>query len=116
MQALPGAQIEKEADELRLTIAEPRGWRSAQQATARVLKGWQEEAADVGDERRTWHWLLEADTDADGYDHTGERLSMWGFLRVGLDRSNPGEDAKSEDVDLNGFGLRIWGQESGTKR
>ena len=116
LQALPGAQIEKEADEIRLTLVEPRGWRAAQQALARVLKGWQEEATDVGDERRTWHWLLEADTDGDGFDHTGERLSMWGFLRMSLERGSPGESVKGEEVDLNGLGLRIWGQESGTKR
>ena len=34
-----------------------------------MLKGWQEEA-ETGSEKRTWRWLLEGDTDADGYDHT----------------------------------------------
>ena len=83
--------------------------RAALQAVARVLKGWQEEA-DPGSERRSWRWLLEGDTDADGYDHTSEPVSLWGFLRVSLERGGPGEPNKGEDVDLEGFGLQVWGE------
>ena len=103
------AEVERLADEHRLKIADPRIFKSALQTVARVLKGWQEEA-DPGSERRTWRWLLEGDVDADGYDHTGEPTSLWGFLRVSLERGGPGEPDKGEDIDLEGFGLRIWGE------
>jgi hypothetical protein len=29
---------------------------------------------------------------------------------VSLERGGPGEADKGEDVDLQGFGLRIWGE------
>jgi hypothetical protein len=106
---LPRTQAETGPDEWRIYLRDPKTWRSAVQAVARVLKGWQEEA-DPGSERRTWRWLLEADTDADGYDHAGEPLSLWGFLRVSLERGGPSEDEKGEDIDLQGFGLRILGE------
>ena len=109
---VPRVELEKGPDEWRLHLADPKAWRAAVQAVARVLKGWQEEA-DPGSERRTWRWLLEADTDANGYDHSGESLTLWGFLRVSLDRGSPGEPDKGEDVDLQGFGLRIWPAEGG---
>ena len=104
---LPRVQGEEDADEWRLRVSDPKTWRAALQAVTRVLKGWEEDA-DPGSERRTWRWLLEADTDANGYDHSGEPLTLWGFLRVSLDRGSPGEPDKGEDVDLQGFGLRIW--------
>jgi len=53
-------------DELRLKVTEPKVFRNAIQAVARVLKGWQEEA-DPGRERRAWWWLVEGDSNADGY-------------------------------------------------
>src|SRR5262249_19353807 len=98
---------EQGADELRLHVTEPKAWKASLQAIARVLKGWQEEA-DPGSDRRGWRWLLEGDTDADGYDHTGDHASVWGFLRLSLDRGEPGEPEKGEDIDLEGFGVRIW--------
>ncbi|MBV9124266.1 MAG: hypothetical protein JO112_12985, partial [Planctomycetes bacterium] len=98
---------EEGSEERRIQVNDPKIWRSALQAVERVLKGWQEEA-EPGSERRSWRWLLEADTDADGYDHTGEAVSLWGFLRVSVDRGGPGEPEKGEDIDLEGFGLRIW--------
>jgi len=100
---------EKGPDEVQLEITDPKIWRSALQAVARVLKGWQEDA-EPGTERRSWRWLLEADTDDHGYDHNGEVVSLLGFLRVSLDRENPGEPAKGEDIDLEGFSVRIWPQ------
>jgi hypothetical protein len=109
VRALPRIEVEKGPDELRLQIRDPKTWRSALQAVARVLKGWQEEA-DPGSERRTWRWLLEGDTDADGYDHTGEPFSVWGFLRVTLEQGGLEEGAKTEDIDLQGFSLRIVGE------
>jgi hypothetical protein len=109
IRALPRTESEVGPDEWRIHIADPKTWRAAVQAAARVLKGWQEEA-DPGSERRTWRWLLEADTDSDGYDHNGEPLSLWGFLRISLERGGPGDPDKGEDIDLQGFGLRIWGE------
>ena len=41
---------------------------------------------------------------------TGEPFSAWGFLRVSLDRGGLGEGEKGEDIDLDGFGMRIWGE------
>ncbi len=103
---VPGAHLEKDPDEWRLSVDDTRKARQAFQAAERVLKGWQEEA-DPGSERRFWRWMLEADTDANGYDHTGEAASLWGFLRVSLDRGGVGEGEKAEDVDLDGFGFEI---------
>ena len=108
VRALPRADAEKDADEWTLLVADPKTWRAAVQAVTRVLKGWQEEA-DPGSERRSWRWLLEADTDADGYDHNREPTSLWGFLRLGLERGGPGEPDKGEDLDLEGFGLQVHG-------
>ena len=108
VKSLPHVRHEELADEVLAHVTEPRPWKAALNATARVLKGWQEEA-DPGSERRSWRWLLEADTDADGYDHTGEQACLWGFLRVSLDRGGPGEPDKGEDLDLEGFGVQIWG-------
>jgi hypothetical protein len=104
---LPGAEVEKDADERRVTLTDPKPWRLALQAVARVMKGWQEDA-ESGTEKRLWRWLLEADTDCNGYEHGGERASLWAFLRVTLDRGSPGEEEKGEEIDLNDFGLRIW--------
>lgn len=117
-EAVGGVQrvvVENGPDERRIRIADPKAWKAALQAVARVLKGWQEEA-DPGSERRTWRWLLEADTDADGYEHTGEPTSMWGFIRVSLDRGGPADPEKGEDLDLEGFGVRIWGEATVDKR
>ena len=74
----------------------------------RVLKGWQEEASDAGTDRRSWRWMVEADSDAHGYDHAGEKACIWAFLRLSLDRGNPSEPERGEDIDLNGFGFRVW--------
>jgi hypothetical protein len=102
---------EEGPDELRLDVGDPKTWRAAIVAAARVLKGWQEEAGPGSGEKRTWRWLIEGDADNDGYDHSGEPTTLWGFLRVSVDRGGPGEEEKGEDIDLNGFGLRIWGGE-----
>jgi hypothetical protein len=112
VRALPRVLLEEGPDEIRLHLDDPKTCRAALQAVARVLKGWQEEA-DPGSERRRWRWLLEGDTDADGYDHTGEPVSLWGFLRVSLERGGPGDTDKGEDIDLEGFGLQVWGERAG---
>jgi hypothetical protein len=108
---IPRVVVEEAQEEVRITITDPKTWRFALQSVARVLKGWQEDA-DPGSERRSWRWLLEGDSDADGYDHNGERCSLWAFLRLGVEQGGLGED-KGEDVDLNDFGVRIWAEESG---
>jgi hypothetical protein len=106
---LPRVEGEAGPDELTLHVRDPKTCRAAIQAVARVLKGWQEEA-DPGSERRSWRWLLEGDSDADGYDHNGEPTSLWGIVRVSLERGGPGEPDKGEDIDLEGFGMRILGE------
>jgi len=110
LRQIPNVEMEKEAEELRVNMTDPKSWKAAVQAIARVLKGWQEEA-DSGAERRGWRWMVEADVDFNGYDHAGERASLWAFLRLSLERGNPGEELKGEDLDLNDFGLRIWPQD-----
>jgi hypothetical protein len=107
VQSIPGLATTREADECRIEITQPKAWRAALQAIARVLKGWQEEA-DQGVERRSWRWLIEADIDANGYDHNGEKSSLWAILRLSVDRGGPTEPDKGEDIDMEGFGLRIW--------
>ena len=107
---LPSVEMEKKGDEVRATITDAKAWRASLQAISRILKGWQEEA-ESGAERRTWRWLLEADVDFSGYDHAGDRASLWGFLRLSMDRGTQGMDEKGEDIDLNDFGLQIWPEE-----
>jgi hypothetical protein len=110
IRGVPNASLEQAPDELRVHVTDPKAWKAAVQSASRVLKGWQEEAADAGkDERRSWRWLLEADVDASGYDMQGEKASFWGFVRLSLDRGGPGENEKGEDIDLNGFGVQVWG-------
>jgi hypothetical protein len=106
-----GLRLVQGPDEIRLDLTEAKQWRQAVTSVARVMKGWQEEA-EPGNEKRSWRWLLECDTDSDGYDHNGERAAVWGFLRVGLDRGNPAEGEKGEDFDLDNFGFRILPVES----
>ena len=113
IRAVPGVTREETPDELRIHIEEAKGWRAAVQNVSRVLKGWQEEAADVGkDERRSWRWLVEADVDANGYDMAGEKASFWAYLRLSVDRGGPGEAEKGEDIDLNGFGVQVLGEKA----
>ena len=111
IKGVPGAQQEPGPDELRVHVTDAKGWKQALQNISRVLKGWQEEAADSGTDRRSWRWLIEADTDATGYDMNGERASFWAYVRLSLDRGGPGEPEKGEDIDLNGFGVCVWGHE-----
>ena len=111
LKALPRVAVEEDPDEWRLHVADPKVARSALQTVERVLKGWQEEG-DPASERSAWRWLLEADTDDHGYDHAGELAGLWAFLRLSVDRGNVEEGDKAEDIDLNGFGLRIWGTPS----
>jgi hypothetical protein len=108
---VPRVELEKDSDEWRLLAADPKTCRAAVQAVTRVLKGWQEEA-DPHSERRSWRWLVEGDTDAHGYDHTGEVASVWLLVRVSLDRGAAGEPEKGEDVDLEDFSVRLWPNEN----
>jgi hypothetical protein len=109
VRGLPRVELQQDPDEWRIEVNDPKTWRAALLAASRILKGWQEEA-DPGGEKRSWRWLLEGDSDADGYDHAGEPTTLWGFLRLSLDRGGPGETDKGEDIDLGGFGFRVWGQ------
>lgn len=112
VKSVAGAEFEAAPDELRANVSDPKGWKQALQAVSRVLKGWQEEAADAGPDRRSWRWLIEADVDPSGYDLNGEKASFWAYVRLGLDRGNPGEPEKGEDIDLNGFGVCVWGSQA----
>ena len=113
LKALPNVTLETAPDEVRLHITEHKAWRVAVQNLSRVLKGWQEEATDgATDERRSWRWLLEADVDATGYDMTGEKASIWAYVRLSVDRGGPGEAEKGEDIDLNGFGVQVLGEKA----
>lgn len=105
--SLSGVAVEKEADEIRVQIRDAKTWKQATHHIVRVLKGWQEEA-EQGRERRAWHWLLEGDTDDHGYDHAGETACLWAFLQLGLERGSVEDPEKTETVDLNGIGVRIW--------
>ncbi len=107
IKGLPQVEMEKGPDEWRLLVPDAKAWRAAVQAVSRVLKGWQEEA-DPGSERRTWRWLVEGDTDAHGYEQTGDPASIWLLIRVSLERGTPGEPEKGEDIDLEGFSVRVW--------
>jgi hypothetical protein len=110
VRSLAGVEFEQGPDELQIHLEEPGLWKQAMQNMARVLKGWQEEASDVGVEKRGWRWLVEADTDASGYDTQNEKTCFWAFVRLSLDRGSPSDSDKGEDVDLNGFGICIRGQ------
>lgn len=108
IKVLPNVEFEKVPDELRLHITEAKAYRTAIQMAERVLKGWQEEASDAGTDRRVWRWMIEADSDGHGYDHAGEKACIWAFLRLSLERGSPSEPERGEDIDLNGFGFRVW--------
>ncbi|MFI5382419.1 MAG: hypothetical protein ACHRHE_24240 [Tepidisphaerales bacterium] len=110
IKGLPRVEFEQGPDEWRLIVADPKSWRAAVQAVARVLKGWQEEA-DPGSERRNWRWLVEGDTDAHGYEQTGDPASIWLLIRLSLERGTPGEPEKGEDIDLEGFTVRLAANE-----
>ena len=77
IRSLPQTRFDPQFDELRVHVADPKTWKTALTTTERILKGWQEEASDGdGTERRIWRWLLEADTDGDGYDHNSDRKGL----------------------------------------
>jgi hypothetical protein len=111
--ATPHATLEKLPDEVRLDVTDAKSWKTALTAVERVLKGWQEEGVEAGNEKRSWRWLLEGDVDANGFDHKGEHSAFWLFLRLAIDHGGPGEADKGEDVDLNNFGVCVWGIEEG---
>ena len=110
LKAVPGATLEPGPDELKLNILDAKAWKVSVQHISRVMKGWQEEASDAGrEERRAWRWLLEADVDSAGFDMQGEKTSFWSYLRLSIDRGGPNDAEKGEDIDLNGFGVQVWG-------
>jgi hypothetical protein len=105
---LKGVHLEQQPDELRVQIADAATLAQALQKMSRLLKGWQEEVAGAGQERRVYRWLIEGDTDEDGFDHAGEVSSIWIYLRAGLDRGDLDDSEPSEWIDLIGFGFRLW--------
>jgi len=107
LRSLAAGDETADTDEIRWTMPDAKFWPKIMQNCTRILKGWQEDAAPGGTEKRSWRWLLEADADFDGYDHAGEKAGMWGFLRVSVDRGTLGDVEKGEDIDLNAFGFQI---------
>lgn len=105
---LPTVTPEQDFDELRTVISDNKTWKTALNAMVRVLKGWQEESDQR--EKRAWRWLLEGDTDDHGFDHAGEPACLWAFLRLAVDRGSFDDHEKTEEIDLNGFGLKIHPQ------
>jgi hypothetical protein len=105
---LPGVHLESAPDELRVQVNDLKNWKAALHNMSRILKGWQEEAATSGKERRLYRWLLEGDTDEHGYDHANETASIWMYLRLGIDRGEFEGDEPTEWIDLVAFGLRLW--------
>ena len=55
---------------------------------------------------------MEGDCNADGYDHSGEPFTLWGLVRTSASHGGPAEGEKAEDVDLEGFCVRIWGEKT----
>lgn len=107
---VPGVELVQEPDEASIDVKSDKAWKAAMLAVERVLKGWQEEARDVGTDRRAWYWMIEADTDSNGYDHHGEASNIWGFIRLLIEGATDtdDDDGKSEWIDLNGFGFKVW--------
>lgn len=105
---LPGVHLEQQHDELRVQLNDEDLLKQALLNMSRLLKGWQEEVAGVGKERRSYRWLIEGDTDEHGYDHTGELACIWIYLRAGLERGDFDDAEPTEWIDMHGFGLRLW--------
>jgi hypothetical protein len=106
---LPGTEFTQTPDELSIEIKTDKVWKLAREAVERTLKGWQEEATDSGTDRRSWYWLIESDTDANGYDHNGEAAHIWCFVRLMIESGSDinGEGGKVDMIDLEGFGFRV---------
>lgn len=104
---LPDAVVETEKHDEHIHITDESLWEQTFHVVSRVLLGWQEDAV-TAEERRSWRWVLEGNTDNHGFDHTGEPASVWLFLRLSLDQGGPAEPEKGEDLDLHSFGIRLW--------
>lgn len=110
---LPDVHLEKAADEWRIVLGDARSVKTVLTAVERVMKGWQEDA-EPGSERRAWRWVLEADTDSNGYDHVGEPSALWGFLRIAIERGGPSDpDQRNEEIELDWFGFQVHGTVEG---
>ena len=112
VKSVPGAEFETAADELSVHIDDTKSWKQASTHMSRILKGWQEGSTEAGGDRRGWRWLIEADVDSNGYDMQGEKAVFWAYIRLSLDRGGLGESEKGEDIDLNGFGISMWNNET----
>ncbi len=107
-QIQPG-ETDRAPDEKNVCFRDPRAVKASIATIERILKGWQEEAADSGSERRSWRWLIESDVDAHGFDFNGDTANIWGFIRLFLQHNNPGETEPGDEFDLSGFGFCVWG-------
>ncbi len=111
---LPNIINECEEERLLIHFQDEACWGKANEAMVRVLKGWQEDA-DTAYERRRWRWVINGDTDLYGYDITGDRMTLWAYLEVTIDRADMEQDEK-EEYDLETFGLRFWPFASETQK
>lgn len=109
IKTVASVEVDNSSDELKIPVTSEESFRAANKNMVRVLKGWQEDAADHGGDRRAWRWLIEADVDSSGYDMSGEQSSFWAFIRLLVERGGPGDD-KTEEVDLSGFSICIHGE------
>jgi hypothetical protein len=106
---IPDTEFEQTQTELTVTLTQQPQWEQARKTIERILKGWQEEASDAGNERRSWFWLLESDTDSHGYDHNGDDAMIYCYLRLMTEAGGDinDESAKTDMIDLQGFGFRL---------
>ncbi len=107
---LPACKVEEEPDEWRIQLKDQASWQKIVQIIARVLDGWKEEANEIGREHRSWYWVIEAETDRNGYDSEGEPSSVWAYIQLGIEEGNPGEEKSSETLTLDGLSFRFWNE------
>ncbi len=107
IEQVPELQRSERDDEVRLSFKTEQQWDAVMERVVRVLKGWQEDAAGRN-EKRHWGWMIDGDRDAYGYDPMGEPACLWARFRLFLERGDPGEFDKSEQVELQALSFRFW--------
>ncbi|MEZ6138929.1 MAG: hypothetical protein R3B84_00015 [Zavarzinella sp.] len=108
IRAISNVKYEEADAELLLHISAEKPAHESLLMIERIMKGWQEDGSSTKQERRLWHWSLEAEVDARGNDTSGDPTSIWGFLDVSVERFQASEQDKLDEVDLACFSMRIW--------
>jgi hypothetical protein len=110
VQEVPGLETTEGSDELQVKVTNPRTWQAALDAVTRVLKAWQEDA-ELGDERRSWRWVLRGDGPTHSEKAAGEAVILIGELRLIVERGALEDEGMDDEViDLDGFEFRIDGR------